>query len=45
VDLTQMRIPNSSIEQRNQRKKLNIGANGIIAMVFLCAIEIDISFD
>jgi len=45
VDLTQMRMPNSSVEQRKQRKKLNIEANGIMAMVFLGAIEIDASFD
>jgi hypothetical protein len=31
-------MPNSSVEQRKQRKKLNIEANGIMAMVFLCAI-------
>jgi hypothetical protein len=27
-------MPNSSVEQRNQRKKLNLGANGIMVMVF-----------
>jgi len=38
-------MPDSSDEQRNQRKKLNAGANGIMAMVFSCAIEIDTPFD
>ena len=45
VDLTQMRMSNSSVEQRKQRKKLTIEANNIMAIVFLCAIEIDTSFD
>ena len=45
VNLTQMLMLNSSDEQKNQRKKLNIVANGIMAMFFSCAIEIDTSFD
>ena len=38
-------MPNSSDERRNQRKKLNTDAIGIMAMIFSCAIEIDTSFD